>query len=73
MILDAIDEELKRIAKDAFVDALASFLLTPTDSMDSLAHRTVLANARAEAKKLMSLNEYDAAVFDGFRAAGFKP
>jgi hypothetical protein len=73
MILDAIDEERKRIAKETFVDALASFLLTPSDSMDSLPHRTALASARAQAKRLMDLSEYDAAVFDGFRAAGFKP
>jgi hypothetical protein len=73
MILDAIDEERKRITKGAFVDALAGFLLTRTDSMDSLAHRTALASARAQAKGLLNLSEYDAAVFAGFRAAGLKP
>jgi Asp-tRNA(Asn)/Glu-tRNA(Gln) amidotransferase A subunit family amidase len=73
MIRDAIDEENKRVAKEAFVGALAGFLLAATDNVDSPAHRTALAGARAKAKELMSLDEYDAAVFEGFRAAGFKP
>lgn len=73
MLLDAIDEEAKRVATEAFVDALASFLLTPTDSVDSLAHRTALAQARARAMELLDLRAYDAAVFSGFRAAGLRP
>jgi hypothetical protein len=54
-------------AFDEFVQANADFLQAERSGSASLELRTRLAEARANAKKLLTIEQYDEAVFKAFR------
>ena len=66
MVSDAND------ARDKFIDALATLLQANRNGGASLRLRTELAKARADAVKLLTTKQYDGAVFDAFKSAGWR-
>jgi hypothetical protein len=55
----------------AFVESLASLLLTEREGKVTIEQRSKLAAARAHAKKVLNATQYDEAVFRAFRIAGY--
>jgi len=58
--------------RDKFIGALATLLQANRDGGASLRLRSELAKARADAVKLLNTKQYDAAVFDAFKSAGWR-
>ena len=67
---DAIN---KQAAKEAFVEALATFLSLPLDTIDLSAHRSALAKVREKAAAMLGDEPRDASVSPGHWKAGIEP